>query len=224
MELFLKITLGVCMAMMVGIAVYLLVDIRRRLALRSVYSSDIRDYRFACALLKIYYKRALIRSPYLSKILGKVSPRADALLVLRGGIVVITVLDKPGFYSTPYDNDWTLINKDKSERIENTLKNSKEYLYALDSLLLKSGIECKNIYSIVLLSDDHAAFDPLYADGVLTGDMLIPYCKKVSSMPSLSMKKRREIKEIILRNHKMCKSYIEKNVYDPTSSLTQGEK
>lgn len=219
MDLFLKITLGVCLVMMIAIAIYLLVDIRRRFALRSIYSSDVRDYRFVCAMLKLYYKKWLIRSPYLSKNLGKVPPKADAVLILRGGIVIITVLDKPGFYSTPFDGEWSLINRESTERIDNTLKNSKEYLYALDSLLLKSGIECKNIYSVVLLSDDHAAFDPLYADGILTGDMLIPYCKKVSSIPTLSGKKRKEIKELILRNHKMCKSYLEKNVYDPIKSV-----
>ena len=214
MELYLKIILVACVLIIVAIVIYLLLDIRRRFALKSIYDSDVRDYRFVCAMLKLYFKNALIRNPYLRKNLGRVPPRADAVLVLRGGIVIITVIDKPGFYSTPLDDNWSVTVGERTERIDNALNLSKEYEDAIETLLMKSGIECSLVYNVVVLSDDHAEFDPLYPDGILTGDMLIPYCRHIANTHGLSAKKRREIKEIIIKNHKICKEYLEKNVYN----------
>ena len=214
MELYLKIILIACALAVVAIVIYILVDIHRRFTLKSIYDSDVRDYRFVCAILKLYFKKALIRNPYLRKNLGRVPPRADAVLVLKGGIVIITVIDKPGFYITPIDEDWSVTVGERTERIDNALHMSKEYEDAIETLLMKSGIECSLVYNVVVLSDDHAEFDPLYPDGILTGNMLVPYCRRIANTRGLSAKQRREIKELIVKNHKICKEYLEKNVYN----------
>jgi|GEM_PF-2102102 len=203
-----------CIAVLIIILIYLFLSFRKRNALAAIYASDTRDYRFACSLLKLYFKDRLIRSPYLRKNLGNAPLRADALLVLRGGIVIITVIDAPGFYSTPAEGDWRLTVDDQTKRIPNSLMLGQEQVGAVYSMLIRSGIECHDIYNIVLLSDDHAQIDQLYTDGVFTGDLLIPYCKKLNSKRVLKGSVQKEIKSIIVRNHKLCKSYIEKNVFE----------
>jgi len=214
----LLIILASCLVVLAALAVYLLFAMRKRSQLRGIYMSDVRDFRFASALLKLYFKDRVIRAPYLRKNLGKAPLKADVILVLRGGIVVITVLDKPGYYSTPPAKSWSVTTESGTETIPSALKTGAELVSALSTLLMKAGIECPYIYNVVLLSDDNARVDTMYSDGVFTGKDIIPFCRKIAKARRIRRSVQKEITEVIMRNHRLTKVYVVKNVYENQTS------
>ena len=198
--------------------IYMFISVRKRSYLSSIYNNSARDYRFAYALMRLYFKKAVMRCVYLLKTNDGISPRADVVAVLKGGIVVITVLDGKGFFSTPAEGSWYLTDDNNiTTEIPNSLKLGKRYVSELDSLLVRSGIPSQNIYNIVLLSDDKATFDELHSDNILTGDMLIPVCKKLCNAPIMNGRTQKSIISAIMRHHKNCKSYADRNIYNTLS-------
>lgn len=218
MKLPVIIFLVCCFVIAAAAVTYMFLLVRKRSYISSIYKSSVRDYRFAYALMKSYYKKSVMRGVYLLKNSDGVSPRADVVAVLKGGIVVITVVDKKGFFVTPADGPWTLTDNDGvTTEIPNSLKIGKRYVSEIENLLIKAGIPAEDIYNIVLLSDDRAKFDEIYSDNILTGDMLIPFCQKICRNPSINGKTRKSIMYAIAKRHKSCKSYAEKNIYNTLS-------
>ena len=219
----LYIVLALCCALALALALYLFFAIRKRSYVSAIYSSKVRDCRFAYALLKMYFPKNVIRSPYLLKNPAGISPKADVVAVLRGGILIITVLDKKGFYLTPSDKEWTLTAEEGIVRLPNAVKQSSQYENAIDDILIKAGIPSQPVIRVALLSNDKAKFDPLYPESILTGDMLIPFCKNLNKTPIMGAKTQKQIMEALNRHHKSCKSYNEKNLYNITPAESEGD-
>lgn len=217
----LYVILGCCAVIALSLAIYIFLAVRKRAYLSAIYSSTVRDSRFAYALLKLFFPSCIIRSPYLLKNPPSISPKADVVAVLKGGILIITVLDKRGFYLTPADKDWSLNTEKGIERLPNALKVSLSYEHAIDEILLKAGLPSQPIISVALLSDDKSRFDELYPDGILTGSTLIPYCKDMNKTPVMNSKMQKQIVSALYRHHKNCKTYNEKNLYNTASADEQ---
>ncbi len=209
----------ICCALIAAATVtYMFFAIRKLSRLFAIYADSARDYRFAYSLMKLYYKKAVLRSVYLLKAGdNNIPPKADVVAVLKGGVVVITVVDKKGFFVTLPEESWTVTNNGVTEEIPNFAKIGKRYTAEIDDILMKAGIPSQNIYNIVLLSDDHASYDELYSDNVMTGDMLIPFCQNLCSAPIMNGRTQKNIIDAIMRRHKICKGYAEKNIYNTLS-------
>ena len=117
MDAFIYVSLALCGVSMIALAVYIILAIRRRSYIAALYSSNVRDSRFAYSLLKIFFGKYVLRSLYLLKDQTEISPRADVIAVHRGGLVIITVLDKKGTYVTPPNESWTLTTEEGMQRI-----------------------------------------------------------------------------------------------------------
>lgn len=222
MEAFIYVSLALCGVSMIALAVYIILAIRRRSYIAALYSSNVRDSRFAYSLLKIFFGKYVLRSLYLLKDQTEISPRADVIAVLRGGLVIITVLDKKGTYVTPPNESWTLTTEEGMQRIPNAHKSATHYLDAINEALLKAGISSQIMANVVLLSDDNAKFDELYPEGVLTGRTLVEYCKEMNKTHIMSTKERRQIVEALTKHSKLCRAYIDKGMRATASQ--QGTK
>ena len=108
---------------------------------------------------------------------------------------------------------WTLTTENGNEKIPNTHKNAAHYLDAINEVLLKAGISSQVMANVVLLSDDNAKFDELYPEGILTGNMLVSYCKDMNKTHIMSNKERLQIIDAITKHSKICRAYIEKNMF-----------
>ncbi len=214
MDTFLYIVVGVCGALAIALALYIFLTVRRNSYISAIYASSIRDCRFVYALLKMFFPNDVIRSPHLLKNPEGVSPKADTVAVLKGGILIITVLDQMGYYRTPVEGEWSVATESGTTKLPNALKVSKAYENAISEVLIKAGIPAQPIYSVALLSDDKARYDELYPDGILTGDKLIPFCKNLNKTPVMTGKNQKQIIQALSKHHKSCKTYNEKNFYN----------
>lgn len=201
MKTALLICLGVSACVAVAISIWLFCMIIRRSRVTEIYRSQIRDQRFAGALLTHVFGNKVLKMPYILRDEGNISPRADAVFVCSGGVAVITVLSGSGTYSAPEHGPWKLCTPDGIHEIENRMETSHAYVSELAGLFMKEGLFCPAIHRYVFLTDDHANADFMSSDCVMTGSQLIETLKDFQADKRLSFGEQKELLRAIERNH-----------------------
>lgn len=200
----LALILPVSVVCMMLVVFYMIAYLLKRHSLTLLYAQNGRDYRFVCELLRLYGdKNVLIKSPCLLKKYGDVPPRADAVIVGGGGVLILTVVDEPGQFSTPASGSWSVWQADEMKRLPNAFLPGRQYTSVLSGLLVKCGLSCP-IVSAVVLTDDHATIDSLHEANVITAGDLIPYVKNFCRRRALGRGGQEKLKKAIKQHHEQC--------------------
>lgn len=188
--------------------IYLTAVLVKRHRLHGLYAESARDFRFVCELLRLFVdKDSIIKNPCLLRNYGSVPPRADALIVGGGGLLIITAIDEPGQYSTPLAGDWTVWQNGEMKRLENGFRAGRQYITVLTNVMVKNGLSCP-VVNLVVLTDDHAQLDSLHEEYVLTGDLLVPYVKEFLSRRALGRSGQQKLKKAIRQHHEYCQRQL----------------
>lgn len=208
-----------CFAGILALAIYLVMSLMKRHALRQLYADGARDFRFVCELLRLYTKKdSVIKNPCLLRSYGDIPSRADALVVGGGGLLILTVIDEPGQYSTPANGNWSIWQGLDRKQIPNAFLPGKQYTSVLTSVLMKNGLSCP-IVNVVVLTDDHAEVDSLYDENVLTGDRLVPYVKAFCRGRALGRGGQEKLKKAIREHHEQCQRRLSSTMVDSVSTI-----
>ncbi len=231
MDKILYIIVGIAIPVALLLCVILALGLRRAIAVAKLYSGRGRDLRFVCALLRYYLpggKWRILRNPCLLSDHDGAPPRADLVIVGGGGVLILTVDDRKGHFSTPPTEDWTYWLDGSFEKIPNRFTEGRQYTSVVNGLLVRAGISCP-VINLIVLSDDHVAADDLYSENVLTCNHLVPYVKRFCKGGMLSKKTQKRLREIIVAHHAKCRKALESSeaaaVYSRTerSELTADE-
>ncbi len=207
----LYIVVGVCVPVALGLCALLFVELSRMMATAKLYSVEERDLRFVCALLRQHLpggKWRILRHPCILNSSQDAPPRADLLIIGGGGLLVLTVDDRPGHFVTPPTGDWTIWQERSRQKVANRFNEGRKYTSVLNSLLVRAGLSCP-VINIVVLSDDEATADDLYAENVLTCDQLVPYLKRFCKGRMLSTARQKKLREVLAAHHVRCRRALE---------------
>lgn len=214
-----------CFVGIVLLALYLVSALLKRHALQQLYADGARDFRFVCELLRLYTnKNNLLKNPCLLRSYGEIPPRADAVVVGGGGVLILTVVDEPGQYSTPASGNWSVWQDGEVKQIPNAFLPGKQYTNVLSSLLMKNGISCP-IVNAVVLTDDNAHLDSLYEENVMTADQLVPYVKAFARRRALGKGGQTKLIGAIRAHHESCQKKLSSAVVGdaPAQVMNTGE-
>ncbi|MBO5778520.1 MAG: NERD domain-containing protein [Clostridia bacterium] len=222
----LYIVVGVCVPLALGLCVLLFFELSRMMATAKLYSVAGRDLRFVCALLRQHLpggKWRILRHPCILPNSKDAPPRADLLIIGGGGLLVLTVDDREGHFVTPPTGDWTLWKGNGYEKVANRFNEGRKYTAVLNNLVVRAGLSCP-VINIIVLSDDEATADDLYAENVLTCDQLVPYLKRFCKGRMLSTARQKKLREVLASHHVRCRRALEQldnPIYQPVSALEQ---
>lgn len=224
MDKILYVVVGIAIPVALLLCVALFWELRRSMAAAKLYSGAGRDLRFVCALLRHYLpggKWRILRNPCLLSEHRGIPPRADLVVVGGGGVLILTVDDRAGRFSTPPTGDWTHWTDGNIEKVPNRFAEGRQYTSVINGLLVRAGVSCPVIH-LLILSDDHAAADDLYGENVLTCNQLIPYAKRFCKGGAISVKSQKRLREAIVSHHVKSKKALE--AADAASSALKESK
>ena len=212
-------TTGVCIwlcilaLMAIAVLFYLIPEIMKYAKVNKLNRSNIRDKRFVSGLLSVYFKKNVIENPYLLRTDKDCRPDADVLVVCEGGIVVISVEDREGYFVTPKQGVWTVQNGEDIKRIPKLFERGMYYVSACSNIAKRNGISCP-IFNIVLLSDDNAEYDESLGDSVLTNDILISCIKRMKRKEKLTSDEVEHLVELFRQNDSYCRKLFVESAFD----------
>ena len=189
----------------------LALNIHKGMTLAKLYATGGRDFRFVCALLRHELpggKWRILRNPCLLSDDQNAPPRADLVVIGGGGVLVLTVEERTGHFSTPPTGDWTHWNDGVMEKLPNRFVEGRQYVSVLNGLLVRAGVSCP-VMNIIVLSDDVAGADDLYAENVMTGNQLVPYVKRFCKGSMLSTGQQQHLRQVIAAHHAKCRKALE---------------
>ncbi|MBE6618606.1 MAG: NERD domain-containing protein [Ruminococcaceae bacterium] len=206
----------------VGILFYLIPEIKKYSRVNELNSKENRDKRFAASLLSVYFKDSVIESPYLLRSDKDCSPCADVIVVCEGGIIVLTVEDRPGYFDTPKTGAWTWRQEETLQKIPNPFDRGMYYVGACSNIAKRNGISCP-IYNLVLLSNDEVEYSGSSGDGVLTNDVLVACVKKIKDKRKMSTADAQMLVRLIKQNGAYYKKlFVSDDFDDEPSSFDDG--
>ncbi|MBQ6559092.1 MAG: NERD domain-containing protein [Clostridia bacterium] len=82
--------------------------------------------------------------------------RVDAVVVTKGGVLVLTVFDKTGRIDNSRDDVWVVIQDDDRTEVESPVISMEKSRAAIKGVLKRAGYGKVPIYSTVLLAYDEA--------------------------------------------------------------------
>ncbi|MBP5208294.1 MAG: NERD domain-containing protein [Clostridia bacterium] len=88
--------------------------------------------------------------------------RADAVVVTNGGILILTVFDRPGRIDNADDELWVVIKDDDRREIESPLVSAEKCKQAIHAVMKRAGYGKVPIYSTVIFINDESI--PLAGD------------------------------------------------------------
>ncbi len=194
------ITIGVAAVIGILILAFLICYGIYHKRIRDIYRKEIRDERFAGALLGQIFGEQILKMPYLLRDDSALSPRADAVFVCSGGVAVISVLTGSGLFSAPEQGSWRQIVDGEMKILDNLLDQQQAYISEVSALLVKNSLRCPAIRGYVFLTDDDAEVDYMSSDCVLTGSHLIAELKAFDSEKRLKSRDQKAILEILKKN------------------------
>lgn len=197
----------------IAVLFYLIPEIAKYTKVNELNSRDIRDKRFAAALLSVYFKDNVIEAPYLLRSDKDCPPSADVVVVCEGGIIVLTVEDRPGYFETPKTGDWVWRTEDSVQRIPNPFDRGMYYVGACSNIAKRNGISCP-IYNLVLLSNDEVEYSGNSGEGVLTNDILISCIKKIKDKHKMSTSEAQMLVRLIKQNGAYYKKLFVSDDFD----------
>ncbi len=212
-------TVGVCIwlailsVLAVCVLLYLVPEIMKYAKVNKLNGSHVRDKRFASGLLSVYFKKNVIENPYLLRTDKDCRPDADVVVVCEGGIVVISVEAREGYFVTPKKGVWTVQNGDEVKRIPNLFERGMYYVNACSNIAKRNGISCP-IYNLVLLSDDNAEYDEASGDSVLTNDILISCIRSLKRKEKLTSDEVSRLVELFKQNDSYCRKLFVESAFD----------
>lgn len=197
----------------VAVLFYLIPEIMRYSKVSELNSRSIRDRRFAFELLSVYFKKNVIENPYLLRTDKDCRPDADLVVVCEGGIIVLTVEYREGYFETPKNGDWTYRFENEVQRIPNPFERGMYYANACSNIAKRNGISCP-VFNLVLLSNDEVEYNDASGDGVLTNDMLVPCVRSIKSRQKISASETVRLTELIKQNDRSCRKLFGVEFFD----------
>lgn len=201
----------------IAVLFYLIPEIAKYTKVNELNARGIRDKRFAAALLSVYFKDNVIEAPYLLRSDKDCLPSADVVIVCEGGIIILTVEDRPGYFETPKTGEWVWRHEDNVRRIPNPFDRGMYYVGACSNIAKRNGISCP-IYNLVLLSNDEVEYSGNSGEGVLTSDVLISCVKKIKGRRKMSTSEAQMLVRLIKQNGAYYKKLFVSDDFDDEPS------
>ncbi len=212
MDKLLYIVVGIAIPVALLLCVILALELRRLMGVINLYHVPQRDMQFVGSLLRFYLpggKWRILQRPCLLTD-NRVAPtRADLVIIGGKGVMVLTVDDRKGHFSTPATGSWTLWQDGKGQRIPNRFNEGWQYVDVIQRIMAENGISCP-VYNHIVLSDDYAKFDDLHSENVFTGAQLVPYARGFCKGKELSKEDQQKLREAIAAHHRSCREKIAK--------------
>ncbi len=197
----------------VAILFYLIPEIIKYCKVEKLNKSKVRDKRFASELISLYFKNNIVKNPYLLRSDKDTRPDADLVVVCEGGIIVISVEDRAGFYETPKKGIWTLTSYGEVKRIPNMFERGMYYVAACANMAKRNGISCP-IFNLVLLSHEDADYNKATGDGIITSDILIACIKSIKRKAKISAEEVEKLIGLLQQNDTYCRKLFVGKSYD----------
>lgn len=208
MPIELLVTIVLCFVGVLALSAYLFAALMKRHALGQLYATGIRDFRFVAALLRLFgNKKGVIKNPCLLRSYSDIPPRADLVIVGGGGVLIVTVVEGAGQYTTPANEDWTVWLDGEMKKIPCGFRAGKRYASVVSKILMKNGISCP-IQNVVVLTDDYAKIDTLHSENVMTANDLIPFVQAFDRRRALSSGQQQLLKSAIKQHHELCQRQL----------------
>ncbi|MBQ5601726.1 MAG: NERD domain-containing protein [Clostridia bacterium] len=210
---FVCVTLVILALVAVAILFYLIPEIIKYCKVEKLNKSKVRDKRFASELISLYFKNNVVKNPYLLRSDKDTRPDADLVVVCEGGIIVISVEDRAGFYETPKKGIWTLTDCGEVKRIPNMFERGMYYVAACANMAKRNGISCP-IFNLVLLSHEDADYNKATGDGIITSDILIACIKSIKRRAKISAEEVDKLVALLHQNDSYCRKLFVGKSYD----------
>ena len=226
MDQLIYIIVGIAIPLALLLSFVLAMELKKMFGVANLYRAPARDLRFICSLLLFFTpggKWRILRNPCLLTDQGVASPRADVVVIGGGGVMILTVDQRKGHFTTPAIGPWTIWEDGKGVRIPNRFIEGRQYVSAIHSILVKNSITCP-VFNHVVLSDDYAMVDDLYNENVYTGAQLVPYVKHFCNEKVLSKKDQMRLREAIAAHHRRCRQIVEGGASAEAAAPAQSEQ
>ena len=211
MDKLLYIIVAIAVPVALLLAAIIAMELRKLLVLANLYRSRSRDMHFVSGLVGLYLpgkKRRMLVEPCLLTNDSAAPANADLVILGGKGVMILTVDERTGHFSTPPTGSWTLWDGGKGSRIPNRFNEGWQYATVINRIMAENGISCP-VYNHIVLSDDDVRIDDLYSDNVFTGAQLVPYVKWFCRGRDLSPKKQKKLRAALLAHHDKCTRAIE---------------
>lgn len=188
----------------VAILFYLIPEIIRWARVSRLNDSGRRDAHYASELLSVYLNKNVIEGPYVLRSDKDVKPNADLIVVCTGGIIIVSVDDREGFFETPKEGIWTLRSEDRVNKIPNLFEKGMYYVNACATIAKRNGISCP-IFNLVLLSGEEVEYDEAYGEAILTSDEFVSCMKRLSKKQRITSEEVKRLIALIRQNDSYCR-------------------
>ena len=156
-----------------------------------VLHSDRRYRWFVYDLLRTCYRSSCImRSvtiPYNPTVPEEGLVTAEIVLVMRGGVAVISTLRAAGYVDNLIHGDWIQYANGHTVRVRNPYELNETNARAVRNVLKAAGITNVRVHNLLVYTDPSTQFKHR-EDSIVAADNLLSYLRDLNKTPYLSLK------------------------------------
>jgi len=156
-----------------------------------LHSGDRRRRWFVYDLLKTSFRKStLMRGlvlPYNPAVASDGTVNVEALLVTRGGILVISTLRMSGYIDNPAHNDWIQYANGSISKMRNPVELNESNARAVRNILRAEGISNVRVHNILVCTAPGTEFK-YRSDSVVYCENLIQYIRDLSKVSFISFR------------------------------------
>ena len=172
-------------------ALYFAVYLKRSSDADKVLRSDRRYRWFVYDLLRTNYRSSFVmRSVTIP--FNPASPddglvTAEIILVMRGGVAVISTLHAAGYVDNLIHGDWIQYANGHTVRVRNPYELNETNARAVRNVLKAAGITNVRVHNLLVYTDPSTQFKHR-EDSIVAADNLLSYLRDLNKTPYLSLK------------------------------------
>lgn len=195
MDFFAKFSIALAVICAAVLLVWLFFIIKRMITSNMLLNLPDRSEKTVLKLLTVNYKSdKLLKNVVFPFNLSPDSKlfRTDAILVNRGGILIVTIRNMHGTVENPFHGDWRQFYNNSIMQLRNPLELNAAYTKALNAHLRHRDIENVPINSIVVYIDNKTKFKTKISQ-IVSIDRMLMYIHDMNNNHFLSMAEQRKV-------------------------------
>ncbi len=195
MEILFKIleTIVIIIVLLLAVlgALTIAVKLKRSSDADKVLHSDRRYRWFVYDLLRTCYRSSCIMRnvtiPYNPGVPDDGLVTAEIILVMRGGVAVISTLRAAGYVDNLIHGDWIQYANGHTIRVRNPYELNESNARAVRNLLKDANIPNVRVHNLLVYTDPRTQFKHR-EDSIVAADNLLAYLRDLNKTPYLSLK------------------------------------